>query len=552
MSTSRLPVSKYNNLPCSAARLTCSRTVSLGKFGTFKTNQIIGRPYHVTFDIVDGPTSSAGSVLRLVPAAELHRETLQEEEEADEGGEASAVDEDGVEYQRNADTGDIEVRTNRTINDNNGSQTLTGDEIETLKSDTSLTAKEIITRIMKSHSAIDQKTAFSLAKYIVRKRRKYLKRFTVLPLDVATLTEYLMSEKEPQKILEMREEMLALAGCWGNVHFSEADVPGSNGSDIGQGRWLVVDETGGLLVAAMAERMGMLHPPESLDSSSDESATDAAAPPTTNGFSEHDSLPARHVHAQGMTASSNTLTLIHHNSQPNLSLLNYFQYDVNNPTPSHPLFSNLKTLSWLQLLNPSADSSYTQPETISEEVLASYKASKRGTYYRKHRRWERIKSVIDETRTGDFDGIVIASYMDPITILQNTLPLLAGSAQVVIYSPSVEPLVEVVDCLSTLRKAAFLNSGLDTTDLPTEDFPLDPTMLLTPTIQTARVRQWQVLPGRTHPKMAGRGGAEGYIFHATRVLPAEGKVEGRGVNKKRKVTKDDSVDTPMEVVDGET
>jgi len=28
--------------------------------------------------------------------------------------------------------------------------------------------------------------------------------------------------------------------------------------------------------------------------------------------------------------------------------------------------------------------------------------------------------------------------------------------------------------------------------------------------------------------MMGRGGAEGYLFHATRVIPAEGRVEARG------------------------
>jgi tRNA (adenine58-N1)-methyltransferase non-catalytic subunit len=34
----------------------------------------------------------------------------------------------------------------------------------------------------------------------------------------------------------------------------------------------------------------------------------------------------------------------------------------------------------------------------------------------------------------------------------------------------------------------------------------------------------------------GRGGAEGYVFVGTRVLPAEGRVEARGnVGKKRKV-----------------
>ena len=50
------------------------------------------------------------------------------------------------------------------------------------------------------------------------------------------------------------------------------------------------------------------------------------------------------------------------------------------------------------------------------------------------------------------------------------------------------------------------------------------------------MREWQVLPGRTHPLMTGRGGAEGYLFTGVRVRPAEGRVEARGkfVRKREK------------------
>ncbi|KAI5281161.1 tRNA (adenine(58)-N(1))-methyltransferase non-catalytic subunit trm6 [Ascosphaera aggregata] len=69
-----------------------------------------------------------------------------------------------------------------------------------------------------------------------------------------------------------------------------------------------------------------------------------------------------------------------------------------------------------------------------------------------------------------------------------------------------------------------------------QDFPLDPTLLFGPTVQTSRARAFQVLPGRTHPTMTARGGAVGYIFHAIRGLAAEGKVTARGqvLRKKRK------------------
>jgi len=39
--------------------------------------------------------------------------------------------------------------------------------------------------------------------------------------------------------------------------------------------------------------------------------------------------------------------------------------------------------------------------------------------------------------------------------------------------------------------------------------------------------------------MTDRGGAEGYVFRATRVLPAEGRVEARGKNKRRRTGRDE-------------
>lgn len=57
---------------------------------------------------------------------------------------------------------------------------------------------------------------------------------------------------------------------------------------------------------------------------------------------------------------------------------------------------------------------------------------------------------------------------------------------------------------------------------------MNPTLLLNTGVQSARIREWQVLPGRTHPVMTGRGGAEGFLFTAVRVVPARGRVEARG------------------------
>lgn len=306
----------------------------------------------------------------------------------------------------------------------------------------------------------------------------------------------------------------------------------------------MIDETAGLMVAYMAEKMGLLYPrgddgeggelkhqEQGQFSGNPESEPTEARDESTQSKLNHHSRP----HKRLTSAITNTITLIHANAQPNLSLLKYFHFDAFNPSTTHPLESHLKTLSWLQLLSPDDDAGYSEPEAASEEILQSWKSSKRSNYFRKWRRWERIKSVVDEARAGGFDGLIVASVMNPTTILQHTVPLLRGAAQVVVYSPTIEPLVELADYYSTARRTAFVSNPPHPDAMPTDDFPLNPTLLLAPTIHTARCRPWQVLPGRTHPLMNGRGGSEGYVFTATRVLPAEGKVEARGKAKRRKV-----------------
>lgn len=455
------------------------------------------------------------------------------------------------------ETGEVELRSNRDTIDDPNRQKLTMSEIEELKKEGTGAGKDLIARLMLSHSGIAEKTAFSLAKYTLRKSRKFMRRFTVLPLDVPTLAQWLLNEKEPMKIMEMREETLSLIGSWANVHWNnvEDNCPKSEASfPVGTGRWLMVDETGGLVVAAMAEKMGILYPDRNEDNPDSVRVLTENNPEVGNETSRNDASKAsdsqsrvrprqrRHQHIPAMSARSNTITVLHTNAQPNLSLLRYFSFDTNNPSTSHPLYTHLKSLSWLQLLSPEDDPSYAEPELVPDEVLSKWKSSKRGTYFWKRRRWERVHGVVKDTQAGQFDGLVIASTMSPVTILHYAVPLLRGGAPVVVYSPYIEPLAELADYYSTARRTAYISDPPDPASLPNADFPINPTLLLAPTIQTARAQYWQCLPGRTHPLMTGRGGPEGYLFTATRVLPAEGKVEARGRFKRRKIQKSDAAE----------
>ncbi|RKF62193.1 tRNA -methyltransferase non-catalytic subunit trm6 [Erysiphe neolycopersici] len=532
-------------------------TITLPKYGSFSVNLLLSRPYYLTYELLDRLPTQKNSLLRVVPGLEINSDIIAEEDAALNLEQATI--EKGVESEDKGSSSRPLMRSNREIVDSASRQTLTMAEIEDLKKMGTDAGKVIIEKLMSSHIGIEQKTSFSLAKYKLLKTKKYLKRFTVLPVDVPLLAQWMMEEKDATKILEIREEMLALIGSWANVHFSFMSSSNTNTSDEMKmsGRWLVVDETGGLLTASIAERMGILYP----DSYSQK-------PESKNHDEVNDSMAM---------ARTNTITLIHNNTQPNLSLLKYFSFlsDQQCHNFDSPLATNLHLINWLQLLTPDQDATYTSPIPQLDAVeLSSMKSSRRAAYYRKLRRWKRTQFVITETLRGGFDGLAVVSQMDPVSLLKPLLPLLRSGAQVCIYSPYIEPLVELADLFSTSRRTAFVQSvpiGLEIfksaqesssiADTPIKskfqlsqiencctssvDFPLNPTLLLNSTVQSARIREWQVLPGRTHPVMTGRGGAEGYLFTGTKVLPAQGRVESRGkFSRKRAV-----VEEPIQIKD---
>ncbi|KAK4196264.1 Gcd10p family-domain-containing protein [Triangularia verruculosa] len=592
-------------------------TISLGKYGAFPANLVLGRPYHLTFEVLDKTPDESFSRLRVVPPSELHAEAIAEEDEA-EGNAASATNganqavvtaTEGEEFSLVDEKGNVVARSGREVIDDSAIQTLTQDEIEELKKEGNNAGKDVIAKLMLSHTALDQKTTFSLAKYKLLKTKKYIRRFQVVPIDVASFAQWQLEEKDASKIMDLRAEMFGLVGCWGNVHFggedSMMDDPHSR-TDQGEetcvpvqpdelkGRWLVVDDTCGMLVAAMAERMGVLYPKE--DDDEEPMVPEAkeevkTAKPTQNSVAHEnadvemsDAVPETTVPERPKTTATNkkqkvrpkgsdfvvplsqtnTLTVIHSTSQPNLSLLNYWNFDITAPNhPPHPLLNHLLNLTWLQLLKPELDTSYsTPPPTASAEELASWKPSRRGNFHRKRRRFARTRYIVDSTRAGNFSGLVSASSMDPISILKHTLPLLSGGAPVAIYSPSIEPLAALADCFSVPRRTAWTSGNVPETAGKSleelerwegnEQFPLNPTLLQGVSIQTSRARRWQVLPMRTHPLMTERGGADGYVFTAWRAKPAEGRVEARGKFKKiqpsssRKAVRTEEDSTPAE------
>ncbi|KAA8911291.1 Gcd10p family-domain-containing protein [Sphaerosporella brunnea] len=246
-----------------------------------------------------------------------------------------------------------------------------------------------------------EKTPFSLRKYTLRKASEFPRRFSAHRLTVNALTDYLPTQKEPQKFQELKNYHLGMTLSLGNI------------VRLYGGRYLFIDEIGGLLVAAVAERLGIL-----------------------SASSHH--LPTRRI-----------------------------------PSPT----------------------------------------------------------TVEDTRKGGYDAVPIAAYMPVGGILKAVVPLVKGSGQVVVvYEPSPEPATEIADFYSRARKSTKRRRRRLRRRNPGSHAPTRPHRSQASTCASIK----SSLEGHT-PIWP----AEGFIVHATRVIPDQGKVDTRGAyasqKKKRKL-----------------
>lgn len=318
--------------------------VKLGKFGTFAVDQIVGAPFGQSFEILDD------NRIKAISGALM----------ADDNN-----DDDSNEDEKNSS------ETNRNLMDEGTAQNLTHEQIEELKK--SSEGSQIIDQLVKSHANFAQKTKHSQEKYLRRKQQKFLRRFTVDRLGPSELLQYYL-ERDPSKVLDMSEESLGLMLSLANIQ------PG--------GRYLVIDETGGVVVNALLDRM--------------------------RGTGE--------------------LLVLHENEHPNHSALRYSNYETK------VLSKMVKTINMLQFFEPEEE---RVPWTdLPEEEIAELKSGKRQHYFRRKDNAKEINEAINNAVRGQFDGLVIASTLYTPTLVRKVTSSLAGSRPIVVYSQFKEPLVE--------------------------------------------------------------------------------------------------------------
>jgi len=130
--------------------------------------------------------------------------------------------------------------SNKELYDTNTAQQLSSEKISELQ-ETGITGAELVQNIVENSSTFATKTAYSQAKYIKKKEKKYVKKIYVYSPTIMQICQFYM-EHEPGKIWNMRFDALSFIMHVGDI------IPGNS---------LTISENlNGLILGAAVERMG--------------------------------------------------------------------------------------------------------------------------------------------------------------------------------------------------------------------------------------------------------------------------------------------------------
>lgn len=331
----------------------------MGKFGSFKVGSILGHPLGTTFEISENQEA--------VPVKSfMHVEDSVENEIGDD---VLTKDQLTKYFEVSADSNQDIINVGLKI------QKLDSKQIDELKQSgaSSEIGQKIIEQIIAGHSAFDKKTVFSQQKYLRRKQQKFLRRFQVEYIGLSQLLRYYI-DKDIQRVLYMSEETLGMLLSYANIR------PGGN--------YLVIDDTAGVVVYAMLERM------------------------------------------QG----KGSILLVHENEHANLTALRHTDYSEEYQKKM------IKTLSWLQFAEP--ENERIEWEELPPDEVDNMKPNKQLQYFRRLKRATQINEALNMVIDGNFDALLAVTSLNIPSILPFVVPRVGGSRSVVFYSPYKEILLE--------------------------------------------------------------------------------------------------------------
>eukprot|EP01126_Amoeba_proteus_P059201 TRINITY_DN7712_c0_g1_i5.p1 TRINITY_DN7712_c0_g1~~TRINITY_DN7712_c0_g1_i5.p1 ORF type:complete len:248 (-),score=57.87 TRINITY_DN7712_c0_g1_i5:79-786(-) len=218
-------------------------------------------------------------------------------------------------------------------------------------------------------------------------------------------------------------------------------------------------------------------------------------------------------------AGNGLILNVYRTQQPNISITLFY-----NLTPQHKQI--ISHLSFKDLY------SFYQPSVEAEDCSdLPQDRRQRALEIREQREKKRVKDKksVEATLTDGADALIMVINGDNLTLFNVLYPFLGLGKPFVLYSEFMQPLVDCYEAVKTTESAI----GLE--------------------LAESWLREYQVLPNRTHPAMNTSGGS-GYVLTGTKIDSNFGEghlasyVEVPDSNKKRKIQSDDQPQPHLETV----
>ncbi|KAK8642364.1 hypothetical protein V6N13_011710 [Hibiscus sabdariffa] len=348
-----------------------------------------------------------------------------------------------------------ESRDNRAIIDNNQAQSLTGEDIEAMRRQ-GATGDEIVEALVANSATFEKKTQFSQEKYRLKKQKKYAPRVLLRrPFSRSICEAYF--KKYPARIGFLRVDALSLLLSMANV---------TANSDV-----LVVDMVGGLVTGAVAERLG---------GTGSVCSTYLGGTPYPIEIIRMFNF-SNEICKRILRCTFNDLCSVQNETGE--------QVNQHEDVCAMESQSNEKTSLSVSTEDVHLSSKNGDTDLVPENELSTSsktcKAPKAGE--------KATKEVIQSWKENGFSSLIVAApEQDAWSLVKDLLPLLTYSAPFAIYHQYLQPLATCMHNLQHEKMAIGLQ------------------------ISEPWLREYQVLPSRTHPcmQMSGTGG---YILSGTRL-----------------------------------
>lgn len=348
-----------------------------------------------------------------------------------------------------------ESRDNRELVDDNKAQSLTGEDIDAMRRE-GVTGDEIVEALIANSATFEKKTLFSQEKYRIKKQKKYAPKVLLRRPFARSICEAYF-KKYPVRIGFLRVDTLSLLLSMANV---------SANSDV-----LVVDMVGGLLTGAVAERMGGV---------GHVCSTYVGSTPypmeIVKIFNFGNDICKSILRSSLDDLSSSNNGTSEQIGQHDDSLI--VKGGLNDDQTSSVCTEEICDGSEIGKSNILLEDSNSQVLRNCKSVKAGQKAP---------------EEFIKFWKENGFSSLVVAAPdLDAWTLVKDLLPLLSSSAPFAIYHQFLQPLANCMHNLQLGKMAIGLQ------------------------ISEPWLREYQVLPSRTHPcmQMSAFGG---YILSGTKI-----------------------------------